>query len=108
MNLHGLTRSKELVNTLHKFGASVGSVLLLRYAWALHDLEKCSECPNEIAENTPGVIVVDNDYFRNDTLTGGDTSHHTNVMYVQPLSFEFPDPHSNKKNDRRESSFIQP
>ena len=45
-------------------------------------------CPNEIAENTPGVIIVDNDDFRNDTLIGGDTSHRTNVMYVQPLTLE--------------------
>lgn len=70
MNLHGLTRSKELVDPFHKFGASIGSVLLLRYAWALHNLEQCSECPNETAENTPGVIVVDNDNFRNDTIDG--------------------------------------
>ena len=48
---------------------------------ALYD-EQCGECPNEIAENIPGVIVVDNDDFRNDALTGGDTSHRTNLMYV--------------------------
>lgn len=93
MNLHGLTRSKELVDTFHKFGVGIGyaSVLLLRDAWALHDIEQCGECPNEIAENIPGVILVDNDDFRNDTLTGGDTSHRTNVMYVQPVSLEFHD-----------------
>ena len=54
----------------------------------MHDLQLCAECPNEIAENTPGVIIVDNDDFQNDTLTGGDTSHRTNVMYVQPLTLE--------------------
>lgn len=41
----------------------------------------CGECRNEIAEKIPGVIVVDNEDFRNDTLTGGDTSHRTNVMH---------------------------
>ena len=88
MNLHGLTRSKELVDTFHKCGVGINysSVLLLRDAWAVHDIQLCSEFPNEIAENTPGVIVVDNDDFQNDTLTGGDTSHRTNVMYVQPVS----------------------
>jgi hypothetical protein len=90
MNLHGLTRSKELVDTFHKCGVGIGYplVLLLRDAWALHDIQLCAECPNEIAENTPGVIIVDNDNFRNDTLTGGDTSHRTNVMYVQSLTLE--------------------
>ena len=87
MNLHGLTRSKELVDTFHKCGVCIGYslVLLLRDAWALHDLQLCAECRNEIAENTPGVIIVDND---DDTLTGGDTSHRTNVMYVQPLTLQ--------------------
>ena len=55
---------------------------------AVHDLQLCSDCPDEIAEGKPGVIVVDNDDFKNDTLTGGNTSHRTNVMYVQPVSLE--------------------
>ena len=90
MNSHGLTRSKELVDTFHKCGVCIGYslVLLLRDAWAVHDLQLCAECPNEIAVNTPGVIIVDNEDFRNDTLTGGDTSHRTNVMYVQPFTLE--------------------
>ncbi|CAB3976667.1 Hypothetical predicted protein [Paramuricea clavata] len=80
MNLHGLTRSQELVDTFHKCGVGINysSVLLLRDAWAVHGIQLCSECPNEIAEKTPGVIVVDNDDFQNETLTGGDTSHRTN------------------------------
>lgn len=35
-----------------------------------------------------GVIIVDNDDFQDDTLTGGNTSHRTNVMYVQRVSLE--------------------
>ena len=99
MTLHGLTRSKELVDLFHKcgMGISYASVLLLRDAWAVHDMELCNECPHEIAESTPGVIVVDNDDFRNDTLTGGDTSHRTNVMYVQPLSLEHRDLQSGER-----------
>lgn len=44
MNLHGLTRSKELVDTFHKCGVCIGYslVLLLRDAWALHDLKLCA------------------------------------------------------------------
>ena len=90
MNLHGLSRSKELVDVFHRVGAciSYASVLLLRDAWAVHDLQLCSDCPNEIAKDKPGVIIVDNDDFQNDTLTGANTSHHTNVMYVQRVSLE--------------------
>ena len=79
MHLHGLTRSKELVDIFHRVGVCIGysSVLVLRDAWAVHDLQLCSDCPDEIAEGKPGVIVVDNDDFKNDTLTGGNTSHRT-------------------------------
>ncbi len=90
MHLHGLSRSKELVDIFHKVCVCIGYalVLLLRDAWAVNDLQLCFECPNEIAEDKPGVIIVDNDDFRNDTLTGGNTSHHTYVMYVQRFSLE--------------------
>ena len=85
MRLHGLSRSKELVDVFHRVGVciSYASVLLFRDAWALHDLQLCSDCPNEIAENKPDFIIVDNDDFQNDTLTGDNTSYRTNVMYVQ-------------------------
>ena len=63
-------------------------MLLLKDAWAVHDLQLCADCPNEIAEDKPGVIIVDNDNFQNDTLTGGNTSHRTNVMYVQQANLE--------------------
>ena len=56
------------------------SVLLLKDAWAVHDPQLCSDCPTEVAENKPGVIIVDND---NATLTGGNTLNCTNVMHVQ-------------------------
>ena len=90
MHLHGLSRSKELVDVFHKVRVciSYASVLLLKDAWAVHELQLCSDCPNEIAENKPGVIIVDNDDFQNDTLTGGNTSHRTNVMYLQQVSIE--------------------
>ena len=53
----------------------------------MHDLQLCADCPNEIAEDKPGVIIVDNDDFQNDTLTGGNTLHRTNVMYVQQATY---------------------
>ena len=57
----------------------------------------CTDCPNEIAESEPGVVIVDNDDFRNDTLTGGNTSHRTNVMYVQRVSLEHRGPHCGER-----------
>ena len=90
MHLHGVSRSKELVDVFHRVGActSYASVLLLKDAWAVHDLQLCSDCPNKIAEDKPGIIIVDNDDFQNDTLTWGNTSHRTNVMFVQQVSLE--------------------
>ena len=90
MHLHGLSCSKELVDVLHRVGACINyaSVLLLKDAWAVQDLQLCSDCPNEIAEDKPGIIIVDNDDFQNDTLTGGNTSYRTNVVHVQQVSLE--------------------
>jgi len=76
MHLHGLSRSKELVDVFHRVGVCISYVQL------------CSVCPNEIAEGKPGVIIFDNNDFQNDILTGANTSHRTNVMYVQWVSFE--------------------
>ena len=40
--------------------------------------------PSGITENYPAVIIMDNDDFNSDTLTGASLSnHHTNVMFVQ-------------------------
>ena len=78
MNMHGLTRGKELVDTFHKVGVCIGYLqVLLRDAWAVHDLQLNKVCPNEIAEDTPAVVTVGNDDFQNDTLIGGGTSHRT-------------------------------
>jgi len=95
MYLHGLSHSRELVDIFHKVGVCINyaSVLLLKDAWAVHNLQLCSDCPNEIAEGKPGVIIVDNDDFQNDTLTGGNTSHRTNVMYVKQVFLENHGPH---------------
>ena len=50
MHLHGLSRSKELVDVFHRVGAYIiyASVLLLKDAWAVQDLQLCSDCPNEL------------------------------------------------------------
>ena len=47
VTLHGITRSKELVDSYHKLGMGISysNVLLLRDVWNTHDLERFSVCP---------------------------------------------------------------
>lgn len=73
ITLHGLTRSKELIDCYYKLGMGISyhDVLLLRDIWTLHDFEQCSVCPDDIAEGEPSISIIDNDDFQNDTLTGG-------------------------------------
>ena len=51
----------------------------------MHDLERCSE----ITEGVPSCHLlhnfIDNDDFRNDTLTGGGISHRIKWMLLQRL-----------------------
>eukprot|EP00794_Sanderia_malayensis_P017851 gene17851-19634_t len=86
MTIHGLTRSREIIDLLKKFslGISYQDVLDLYAAWAKFELETDEGCPEEIASNVPGTVILDNDDFQDDTLTGAGTSHRTNVMFVQP------------------------
>ena len=34
-----------------------------------------------------GTAIIDNDDFKDDDLTGGETSHRTNMMFIQPQSY---------------------
>ena len=84
--LHGLTRSKELVNVASDLDIAIlyHNVLYLHECWALDEFERQPVCPAEIAEGKAGTVVIDNDDFRDDDLTVGTTSHRTNMMLVQP------------------------
>ncbi|KAK4304159.1 hypothetical protein Pmani_023879 [Petrolisthes manimaculis] len=62
---------------MKKFSLGIG------YKDLLH-LEQNKACPEELAIGMPGTAVMDNDDFSDDTLTGANTSHRTNVMFVQP------------------------
>jgi hypothetical protein len=91
INVHGMTRSKDLVETLHKSGVciSYADTLLLYDHWALMDVEASATCPQEIADGKPAIVIIDNDDFKIDTMTGNATgAHRTNVMFVQPESYE--------------------
>ena len=91
ITVHGMTRSKDLVETLHKSGVciSYADTLLLYDYWALMDVEVSATCPQEIADSKPAIMIIDNDDFKIDTMTGNSSgAHRTNVMFVQPESYE--------------------
>ena len=52
----------------------------------MHDLEWCSVCPDEIAEEKP-ISIIDNDDFVSDTLTGGGTTHRCNWMFLRHVQY---------------------
>ena len=52
-------------------------------------MEASETCPPEISDGKPAIVIVDNDDFKVDTMTGNASSaHRTNVMFVQPESYE--------------------
>ena len=83
--IHDMTRCREVVDIFKKIEKAIGykDVTNLYATWAKQDVESGS-CPFEIAYDLPGTAVMDNDDFKDYTLTGANTAHHTNVMFVQP------------------------
>ncbi|KAG0719553.1 hypothetical protein GWK47_050228 [Chionoecetes opilio] len=98
--LHGLTRSKEIVDIMHKdgLGISYNDVIMLRDFWVVNDLNCSSDCPFELAKGKPTIAIVDNDDFKSDTLSGAGQSHRTNVMFVLPESFDPEHPSQNPED----------
>ncbi|XP_063222022.1 uncharacterized protein LOC134530774 isoform X1 [Bacillus rossius redtenbacheri] len=98
ISVHNLTGSKELINVLKKLriGISYDDVLDELSALALQqhnngELNNTGSdiliCPQQIASGQPGTVVMDNDDFKEDGLTGSETSHYTNVIMAQSKSF---------------------
>ena len=78
-----MTRSKELIDILHKCGICIGyNDLLLLYAiWALRDDDTSKTCPHRIAYGKLLIVIVNNNNFKIDTLTGNASgAHRTNVL----------------------------
>ena len=91
VTVNGMTRSKGLVETLHKSGASISyaDTLPVYGHWVLIDVKASAACPPEIADGKPAILIVDNDDFKANTLSGKATeAHRTNFMFVQPESYE--------------------
>jgi hypothetical protein len=94
--LHGITGSKELIKFLSDAGIcpSYDSLRQQYDAWVYDEMKNHPVCPDEIVFGMPGTAIIDNDDFNDDDLTGGNTSHRTNMMFVQPERF------IEKENDR--------
>ena len=69
--IYGVTRSRELVDLSRKFGFGISyqDVKNLLASRARDEAEN-NCCPSEIADVYPAVVVMDNDDFKMDTLTG--------------------------------------
>ena len=83
--IYGLTRSRKLFDLSRKFGFAISyqDVKYLLDSWARDETEN-NCCPSEIADEYPAVVVMDNNDFKMDTLTGAsETNHRTDVMFVQ-------------------------
>ena len=95
--LHGLTKSREIVDLMKKFGIGISyqDVKDLYATWTNHEI-KHGCCPKELASNYLATAIMDNDDFKDDTLTGADTSHRTNVMFVQKEELKETNNHSNR------------
>ena len=88
ITVHGSIRSKELVMLLKELGLSISYIDVQDFyaAWTLYETIRNPICPEEIKEGIPGIAIIDNDDFREDTLTGCGTTHTTNMVLLQSES----------------------
>ena len=58
-----------MVDTDAKLGIGIRyeKLLFLRDTWALHDMQSADDFPRDIAEGKPGIGILDNDDFKEDT-----------------------------------------
>ena len=83
--IHGLSRSRELVDNSQMCGIGISyqDVKNLFPTWAKFDAVMGS-APPEIANDLPSIVVMGNNDFKTDSLTGtSDSNHRTNVMFDQ-------------------------
>ena len=70
VDVHGSTRSREMIDMLHRNGLCISyeDLLLLYDHWALTDVETSATCPAGIRQGEPAIALADNDDFPIDTL----------------------------------------
>ena len=80
-----MTQSHEITDILKKFsfGISQRDVRALYELWSMYDIKaNWWTCPNMLADGFPGTGILDNGDIQDDTLTGADTFHKTNIVFV--------------------------
>ena len=91
LEIHGITISKELIDMLRRYGIciSYNDLLLLNTIWALRDAETSKTCPRSVALWERQIVILNNNDFKINSLTGNATgAHRTNIIYVQLKSNE--------------------
>lgn len=85
VTLHGMTKTKEIIDTLHKvdLGISYNDIQMLRDFLVVNDLKCSSNCSFGLAEGKPAIAIVDNDDFKSDTLTGAGQSRRMSCLCSQ-------------------------
>ena len=75
--IYGLSRSRELVDNSRMCGIGISyqDVKNLFATWAKFDATMGS-APPQIANDLPAVVIMDNDDFKTDLLTGTSDSNH--------------------------------
>ena len=88
ITLQGLKICLEIIDKFKNLGLGISysDVQQFHSAWTRYEEEQ-NNCPREIAYDTLGTTVMDNDDFQDGTFTGSNTSHRTNVTFVQPKAF---------------------
>ena len=83
--LHRLMRSNEFVIVASAFdiGVTYHNVLYLHDCWVLDEFGWQLVCAVEIAEDKAWPVIIDDDHFKDDNLTGGTTPHTTNMLKQQ-------------------------
>ena len=58
VTVHGLTRSKEIIELMSDAGVGIlyKDIRKIDDCWAISDVEKNSVCPDELAEGKAGVV----------------------------------------------------
>ena len=89
MAIYHLTRSTQLVSLLNGFdhGVSASQLLEMDTALAQHELDRSGEVvlPANIDKNVSAVFCFDNFDLCEETRTGANTTHCTNVIVIQRL-----------------------
>ena len=75
---------------MHKMGLGISynEVLVSRNFKVVNDLKRSMNCSFEPFEGKPAIVIMNNEDFKSDTLTGAGQPHRTKVMFVQQETFD--------------------